>query len=51
MECQEAIFRKLEEICSEVDVLCEEKEEKLANVLMGLPIWSSPRTLLKSLLD
>jgi hypothetical protein len=51
VECQEAIFRKIEEICSEVDVLCEEKEENLANLLVELPIWSSPRTLLKSLSD
>ncbi|KAJ4756352.1 Cryptic loci regulator [Rhynchospora pubera] len=49
VDCQEAIFRKVEEICSDVDALCEEKEEKLANMLIELPIWSSPRTLLKSL--
>ncbi|KAF3338014.1 hypothetical protein FCM35_KLT18601 [Carex littledalei] len=49
VECQEAIFRKIEEICSDVDALGEEKEENLANLLIELPIWSSPRTLLKSL--
>ncbi|KAG6524185.1 uncharacterized protein LOC122049169 [Zingiber officinale] len=49
MEIQEAILRKLSASCDHVESLCREKEERLLESLVELPIWGSPRSLLLSL--
>ncbi|KAG6479533.1 uncharacterized protein LOC122020059 [Zingiber officinale] len=49
VEIQEAVLRKLSESCDYVDSLCNEKEERLLQSLMALPIWGSPRSLVLSL--
>ncbi|XP_074589768.1 uncharacterized protein LOC141845605 [Curcuma longa] len=49
VEIQEAILRKLSDSCDYVESLCREKEERLLESLMELPIWGSPRSLLLSL--
>ncbi|CAL9202733.1 unnamed protein product [Musa hybrid cultivar] len=51
VEAQEAILRKLSEICDYVESLCREKEEGLVESLIELPIWGSPRSLMTSFSD
>ncbi|RWW34816.1 hypothetical protein BHE74_00054506 [Ensete ventricosum] len=51
VQAQEAILRKLSEICDYVESLCREKEEGLVESLMELPIWGSPRSLMTSFSD
>ncbi|KAG1331399.1 PX domain-containing protein kinase-like protein [Cocos nucifera] len=51
VESQEAILRKLSEICDFVESMCKGQEERLAESLISLPIWGSPRSLIASLSD
>ncbi|WOK97427.1 hypothetical protein Cni_G06135 [Canna indica] len=51
VEAQEAMLRKLSDICDNAESLCREKEESLVESLMEMPIWGSPRSLLTSLTD
>ncbi|KAJ3675296.1 hypothetical protein LUZ60_004338 [Juncus effusus] len=49
VESQEAILRKINEICDNIDALCEQKQEKLFNSMIALPIWENSQTLYESL--
>ncbi|XP_020591588.1 uncharacterized protein LOC110032335 [Phalaenopsis equestris] len=49
LEAQEAIFRKLSDLCDSVDLFCEAQEDRLTQSLLDLPIWGSPRALMRSL--
>ncbi|XP_008811737.1 PX domain-containing protein kinase-like protein [Phoenix dactylifera] len=51
VESQEAILRKVSEICDSVELVCKGQEERLAESLISLPIWGSPRSLIASLSD
>ncbi|KAK8937708.1 hypothetical protein KSP40_PGU006871 [Platanthera guangdongensis] len=49
VEAQEMVLRKLSDFCDCVDSFCEAQEERLTQSLIGLPIWGSPRALMRSL--
>ncbi|PKA66160.1 hypothetical protein AXF42_Ash018450 [Apostasia shenzhenica] len=49
MDAQEAALRKLSDFCDCVDSLCEAQEERLTQMLIDLPVWGSPRALIRSL--
>nr|CAD1820075.1 unnamed protein product [Ananas comosus var. bracteatus] len=51
VEAQEAILRKLSEVCDYAESLCKKREESLAESLIELPIWGSPHSLMASLSD
>ncbi|KAJ6814554.1 uncharacterized protein M6B38_137130 [Iris pallida] len=48
-EAQEAVLRKLSELCDYVDSVCVAEEEIFAKELADLPIWDSPKALLACL--
>ncbi|KAL0914532.1 hypothetical protein M5K25_014887 [Dendrobium thyrsiflorum] len=50
-ETQETIFRKISDLCNCVDSFCEAQEDRLTQSLLDLPIWGSPRALMRSLCD
>ncbi|PKU81869.1 uncharacterized protein LOC110116475 [Dendrobium catenatum] len=51
LETQETIFRKISDLCNIVDLFCETQEDRLTQSLLDLPIWGSPRALMRSLCD
>ncbi|KAH0462064.1 hypothetical protein IEQ34_009639 [Dendrobium chrysotoxum] len=51
LETQEVILRKISDLCDCVDLFCQAQEDQLAQSLLDLPIWGSPRALMRSLCD
>ncbi|KAL0906548.1 hypothetical protein M5K25_025050 [Dendrobium thyrsiflorum] len=49
LETQEATFRNISDLCNCVDLFCEAQEDRLTQSLLDLPIWGSPRALMRSL--
>ncbi|KAG0492784.1 hypothetical protein HPP92_006182 [Vanilla planifolia] len=49
VEAQETAFRKVSDLCDLVDSFCEAREEAMIRSLFDLPIWGSPRKLMRSL--
>ncbi|KAM0940839.1 hypothetical protein DsansV1_C18g0154491 [Dioscorea sansibarensis] len=50
-EAQELMVQKLAQTCEYVESACEERERRLAQSILDLPIWGSPRSLIASLSD
>ncbi|KAH7670624.1 hypothetical protein IHE45_10G040200 [Dioscorea alata] len=50
-EAQELMVQKLAQTCEYVESVCEERERRLVQSLLDLPIWGSPRSLIASLSD
>lgn len=50
-EAQEAIIGDVSNLCDMVETMCSAQEEDLAQSLIDLPVWGSPRELMKSLCD
>ncbi|CAL0332995.1 unnamed protein product [Lupinus luteus] len=51
VEAQEAIIHDCSNICDVAEAMCLKKEEQFKQSLFNLPIWASPRELMKSLCD
>ncbi|OIW09386.1 hypothetical protein TanjilG_20983 [Lupinus angustifolius] len=51
VEGQEAIIHDCSNICDVAEALCLKKEEQFKQSLFNLPVWASPRELMKSLCD
>lgn len=51
MEAQEAILKKLSNLCDIADSVCDMREEAMMESLLDLPVWESPRALMASLVD
>ncbi|KAE9588924.1 hypothetical protein Lal_00012525 [Lupinus albus] len=51
VEAQEAIIHDFSNLCDVAEAICHKKEEEFKQSLFNLPIWASPRKLMKSLCD
>ncbi|CAL0323242.1 unnamed protein product [Lupinus luteus] len=51
VEAQEAIIHDFSNLCDIAEAICHKKEEQFKQSLFNLPIWASPRELMKSLCD
>lgn len=50
-EAQESIIADVSSLCDTVEAMCRAEEEDFAQSLIDLPIWGSPRELMRSLCD
>ncbi|KAM5581788.1 hypothetical protein ABKV19_010827 [Rosa sericea] len=50
-EAQESIIADVSSLCDTVEAMCRTEEEDVAQSLIDLPIWGSPRELMRSLCD
>lgn len=50
-QAQEAVIGDVSNLCDMVEAMCSAQEEDLAQSLIDLPVWGSPRELMKSLCD
>lgn len=50
-ETQEAIIRDISNLCDVAEAMCDAQQEQLVQSFIDLPVWSSPRELMKSLCD
>ena len=51
VEAQEAVLKKLSNICDIADSVCNVKEDAMMESFLGLPVWESPQFLMASLVD
>ncbi|XP_011003115.1 PREDICTED: uncharacterized protein LOC105109944 [Populus euphratica] len=50
-ETQEVIIRDISNLCDVAEAMCDAQQEQLVQSFIDLPVWSSPRELMKSLCD
>ncbi|KAK7260658.1 hypothetical protein RIF29_26897 [Crotalaria pallida] len=51
VEAQEAIIHDFSNLCDVAEAMCNKQEEQFKQSLFNLPVWASPRELMKFLCD